>query len=778
MKTEQRIPKELEHLVFEALKLLGKGIKQEYGPKTFKRVEKIRQSMKLLRNADVETVYKSLMKEKKGFSKLTTDQLSEIALSYSFMLEMINRCENAYRTYKLSKKKQVIGEHKPYAIIMVLTAHPTEARSPEVLALFSGIQRLLIKWLETEEKSILDEIYHLLLIGLKVSLARKKKPTVLDEAKNIYSYILSDEILESLIRFSSQNINLSFRAWVGGDKDGHPGVDETTMIQSLDLSRARLLDFMDKKLEEAHGTLNLIQERESNQVIKKLVAFQQSLKKLKSIKTNDGKKIVKLKKQFEDLQKKYEKCFHHPSPRLLEIKRLLWVFPALVVPLELREDSEVVAEALVTKEKKPFAIERMLKTLMKISTGYKAKWYARGFILSMVESHRDVINGHLLLGRVFKKYEIPVVPLFENEKALTNAKEIINGTFNQGKSIVSHHIKHWGGRFEVMVGYSDSSKENGVFPSRLMISNALRVIEQTLGEHQLTPVFFHGSGGSVERGGGSIKEQIRWLPKSAINIYKATVQGEMVARTFGNDQIFSSRVIKIMDQLGEAQEEEEVFKQVDVLQTFSNHVRQHYSETVNEENFFEIVDKATPYSFLSHLKIGSRPSKRATGGDSRKLRAIPWILCWTQNRVLFPTWWGTGAAWQQLSETEKNAFKNEFQSNPLVSTFMNALGFTLAKVELGVWKVYLSESDFSRKQQEEIFQRFFNEFEAAKTFYHQVTEKEELLWFRPWLQQSIYYRSSMIHPLNLIQLESLKRKEIDLLVDTVTGISCGMLTTG
>lgn len=776
MATKKYIPIELEDLVYVTVKLLGKAVKQQYGDKTYKRVENLRQNMKLLRSADVDTVFSGLKKEQVRLAKLSTQELSEVALSFSFMLEMINRCENAYRTYQLSKKKFNPGEVKPYGIIMVLTAHPTEARSPQVLELFAGIQKLLIKWLESGQQTLLDEIYHLLLIGLKLSLARKKKPTVMDEAENIYSYILSDEILDSLIQFSADDVNLSFRAWVGGDKDGHPGVDEKTMLQSLNLSRFRLIEFVNKKLTQVEEGLKLINEKEVRSLLSTISLCQRTLKKLDKVGANDGEKVVKFKKVFDKLFKDYESYIHDPAPRLEEIKHLLWVFPALVVPLELREDSEVVAEALSSE--KPLAIERMLQQLKVISNGFMAKWYARGFILSMVESHQDVLNGHKLLRRVFKRYEIPIVPLFENEKALTHAKEILEGVLNSQKSIVGHHVKHWGSRFEVMVGYSDSSKENGVFPSRFMISNALRVIEKTLSTYKLTPVFFHGSGGSIERGGGSIKEQTRWWPMSAINTYKATIQGEMVARTFGNDQIFSSRITRIMQQLNESTKAGDVHSNASVLTSFSRLVRENYSRTVKEDQFFEVVDQATPYSFLSHLKIGSRPSKRSTGGDSRKLRAIPWILCWTQNRVLFPTWWGVGSAWNKLNAKEKTQFKKEYKNNPLVSSFMNALGFTLAKVELGVWKVYLSNSQLSKSRQSEVFNDFEVEYRLALKFYQTVTGKKELLWYRPWLQQSIYYRSSMIHPLNLIQLESLKRGEIDLLLDTVTGISCGMLTTG
>jgi phosphoenolpyruvate carboxylase len=774
MKTD--LPKELQLIVSSALTTLGTAIKAEYGNKAFKRIENLRVLMKGLRRSNRDIVFKKLIQVQKKFKNYSTDELEEITLSFSFLLELINRCENAFRTHQISKKDAQMSDEQPLAIVMVLTAHPTEARSPQLLELFNNIQVLLEKTLKDGYKAYEKELFHLMLIGLKVSLARRKRPTVLNEAENIYSYILRKDILECLIGFIEKDINLKFRTWVGGDKDGHPGVNEKTMLQSLGLSRKMILDFLTPKLEEVKDIIDITNRKNYKKLPSILKVLDKNLSEVKLIKNGDGKKIEKLKATFKQLEIEYKKEFKVMSPTLQEINNLFEVFPALVVPLEIREDSEIVKEAL--KSKSPLAIEKMLKVLKEISAGGDTKEYVRGFILSMVESHLDIINGYKLVLKVFGNYKLPVVPLFENEKALTNAEEILIKLFSLKKTIPKEHLRKWNGYYEVMVGYSDSSKENGVFSSRYMISNALAVIEKVLKKYKLTPVFFHGSGGSIERGGGSIKVQTGWWPVSALNVYKATVQGEMVARSFSSDQILKRQTFTIIEQLNVVKKLKHKKNSHKVLDKFSELVRHNYSSVISDDDFFEVIDSATPYSFLSHLKIGSRPSKRATGGDSKKLRAIPWILCWTQTRVLFPTWWGTGQAWEQLNKTEKLEFKKQYIKNPLISSFMNALGFTLAKIDLAIWKLYLSESRLSANKKKETYEKFLREFNKTKSFYKDVTGKKEFLWFRPWLQESIYLRSSMIHPLNLIQLEALKRGEIDLLRDTVTGISCGMLTTG
>jgi phosphoenolpyruvate carboxylase len=98
------------------------------------------------------------------------------------------------------------------------------------------------------------------------------------------------------------------------------------------------------------------------------------------------------------------------------------------------------------------AIEKILKTLHSISDNTSSTFYARGFILSMVEDASDVKNGIALVKKVFKGYLLPVIPLFENEKALLNAPGILKGSINQ--SIINKHQKSWNSKYEVMLGYS------------------------------------------------------------------------------------------------------------------------------------------------------------------------------------------------------------------------------------------------------------------------------------------------------------------------------------
>ena len=215
---------------------------------------------------------------------------------------------------------------------------------------------------------------------------------------------------------------------------------------------------------------------------------------------------------------------------------------------------------------------------------------------------------------------------------------------------------------------------------------------------------------------------------------------------------------------------------------FSSSLNTQYAKKLQEPLFLKMVEAATPYSYLDVLKLGSRPTKRKKQGplDFSSIRAIPWILCWTQTRLLFPTWWGIGTAWQKIKKDDKKRQRliKAYKESPLFASFVRTLGFTLSKVDFSVFKLYLSHSDLTEKEKEEIVNTFSKELAAATQFVREVSGERSLLWHTPWLAESIKLRSSMIHPLNVLQILGHKDDDQELVRKTVAGISCGMMTTG
>src|SRR5690606_28828716 len=160
-----------------------------------------------------------------------------------------------------------------------------------------------------------------------------------------------------------------------------------------------------------------------------------------------------------------------------------------------------------------------------------------------------------------------------------------------------------------------------------------------------------------------------------------------------------------------------------------------------DPEFLRLVGRATPYEHLSALKIGSRPTRRPVGSGAQisveGLRAIPWVLCWTQVRVMFQTWWGVGSAWRALSEPEQAALKADFDREPVFRSFVKALAFTLAKVELPLWRIYLDGSGLEPALGDRFYDRFAHELSGAAELVRYISGSENPMWFKPWLGASI-----------------------------------------
>lgn len=753
------IPPELQHIVYESIKLLGLAIKDVYGETMYLKIEKLRHEMKDIRRKDPQTVFLALEKFYQQSIKAKTSELRQMVKAYSLMLELINTAEAAFRSFRLSELKIAEGQ-RPSGMVFVFTSHPTEARSGPFLFIMDKIENLITNALAFGIKDYEKEIFYLLKIAVTIDLANKKKPEVKDEVLQILHTILNKKILDEQLNLKKKGINIFFKTWSGGDKDGNPFVGPETMLESINLSRNNLLDYFEGLLLEFEEEMFVLKKTRILSEIKKITTELLSLKKIKA---KDGVKITKLTKMIKSLKS--------DSPRLLKINDFLDLYPGIVLPLEIREDHELIHMALKNSK---LAIALMLKELKKISEGTNPCHYVNSFIISMCMSSEDMLAAGLLTQKIFGSLAIPIVPLFENEAGLMSSIEILSGAFKLFP-FEKNHKKKWKGYFEVMLGYSDSTKENGVLPGRLMVEKAAHDIEAHFLEMGLIPLFFHGSGGSINRGGGSVKEQLSWLPKSALNFYKATIQGEMVQRNFHQALIVRSQVNKIVAEFNDYSPCQRSTSET--VNKFSQLIQMKYKALVDDDSFQELVRVATPYEFLNVLKIGSRPNKRS-GGKKFSIRAIPWTLCWTQTRLLLPIWWGIGSSWSELTGEEKSNFIKFYETSSILQSFIKNLGFTLAKIEFGVWRFHLEHSGLNKEEIMYWNHRIEKELEETYLFFKDVTNNLDFLWSRPWLDQSIFFRSSMIHPLNVLQKIALERNDHMLLRETVTGIACGMLTTG
>jgi phosphoenolpyruvate carboxylase len=776
---DPNLPSELKEMVSKSVAVLGHVIQRELGKKGYQQIEAVRREMVKMRGLSSQRATQCLQDLLERLRKLNFREQLDLARSFTLMLELMNANENAFLSVRIRNRPRVDQKSSVKALIYVLTAHPTEARSPQNIQVFHQIQEVLFRGFNSEFASIEGELFHLLQMAWRVSIVRKAPPTVADEANHIYTTVLREEILQVLLRFGQKNNPpVYLRSWVGGDKDGHPKVNEKTLVKSLQLSRNRLIQFALIQVKKIENSLQLWSEEQTAKPLRKMLKeLEIQIHQVRKIQSGDGGRITKLRSKVLKFQNQYKKVIGILSPELVQLQQLIHLFPAWVVPLEIRESSKLVMLAGSDPNQ---AIVRMLKKLKEISEGGNPKWYVRGFIVSMTQSWEHLKNACRLVLHYFGDLKISVIPLFEELGSLQNAPPIISQMLND--PFVKKALRsNWNHYLEIMVGYSDSSKESGVLPSRVAIFHALEKLDRLIRSYSVTPLFFHGSGGSIDRGGGPVQDQISNWPKSALSVYKATVQGEMVERSFSSPEIAESQIQKIVREATDLIEKNrQKVDSMNEVEKFANRIRQKYEEKVGSPEFLKWVEHATPYPYLSVLRLGSRPAKRVRTGEISvfTLRAIPWVLCWTQTRVLFPTWWGVGSSWKQSTPATRKKMIQAFKKNAYFRTYVRTLAFTLAKVELPIWYLYLQRSGFDLVSIQEIFSEFENEYKETVKFVHEVCQSQDLLWDKPWLKTSIYLRSPMIHPLNLLQILAFERNDFELIRLTVTGIASGMLTTG
>jgi phosphoenolpyruvate carboxylase len=758
----------LRQLIRDTMGVLGEEFSKSHGTVTHRRLLAVRERMAALRGRSPRANFAALQKLYKEFSALDDQELASLAHGFSLMMEVTNTCENAYRSYRLATQS---ASFTPAAhstrLIWVLTAHPTESRTPAALQVLHDLQKTLTDLLSRQRPADRLALRGYLRSLCEIGLSPTRKPLPQDEARTLFTASLRSENIDVLTR-AGHTPKCRLRTWAGGDKDGHPGVGPRELRASLEISRGFIL----QHLAQIQRDLLPLFALHAPGLVPTYLRQARGLFKLASMRDGDYVRLLAYRAAWEGLLKRSRIPAEILAPHLERFHGTSAQFPAWVLPLELRESSDKIHEAWAQRSlKRPPAINQMLAALRNLGGQQGVPHYARALVVSMTHEAKDLLVAQRLARHHLRAHLLPVVPLFETVDALKAAPEIL-AAFTDGSTAARTALSKLGfSDVEIMLGYSDSSKECGVLYSRLLIKEAMARIEADCEKRNLRPLFFHGSGGSVARGGGNLSEITSGWSQRALENYKTTLQGEIVSRTFSSPEILAGQIHKLRQlQEGQPRAAPPVSAAIRKLAEGS---RERYQELVGSPAFLELVQAATLYPHLHHLRIGSRPSKRRALTGVKDLRAIPWVMCWTQSRLLFPTWWGVGSTWDAMASSERRALRAAFKrQDPFLTAFMKQLGFTLAKVEMGVWRFQLQKLGGVDDGAWEA------ELEACHRAFRGITGHKETVWFRPWLKESVQLRSPLIHPLNVLQVMAIQRGNAPLLRQTVTGIASGMMTTG
>ncbi len=388
------------------------------------------------------------------------------------------------------------------------------------------------------------------------------------------------------------------------------------------------------------------------------------------------------------------------------------------------------------------------------------------YIVSMAQSVSDLLEVHLLLKEAGlylpgaePRAHVMAVPLFETIADLEGAPAIMEGWLAIPEVA---HIAAARGHQEVMIGYSDSNKDGGYLTSTWQLSRGSAALEPVFAKRNLGMQLFHGRGGAVGRGGGSSFAAILAQPKGTVQgRIRITEQGEVIAAKYGTRESAMVNLEAMASATLLASLEPEKLAPADAVRfaaamdRLSESAFKAYRGLVYEtEGFRAFFRKATPIAEIAGLKIGSRPASRKKSDAIEDLRAIPWVFSWAQARIMLPGWYGVGAAFEAFED--KGLLREMANAWPLFASTLDNMEMVLAKSDMEIAGHYaaLVEDPGLR---ERVFGRIQSGWQATHDGLLEITQQTRLLEKHPGLETSIRLRLPYIEPLNLLQIELLKR---------------------
>jgi phosphoenolpyruvate carboxylase len=388
------------------------------------------------------------------------------------------------------------------------------------------------------------------------------------------------------------------------------------------------------------------------------------------------------------------------------------------------------------------------------------------YIVSKCESVSDLLEVNILLKEAGlyrpsdpSQVAIMAVPLFETIGDLENAPAVMRAWFALPEASAAAQRRTYQ---EVMVGYSDSNKDGGYLTSVWSLHQATRALSNEFADAKTSMQIFHGRGGAVGRGGGSSFAAIRAQPAGTVQgRIRITEQGEVIAAKYGTresaasnlEAIAAATLLASLEKPSASTTERERFGEA--MRALSQTAFRAYRSLVYEtEGFKTFFRQMTPLTEIAQLKIGSRPASRTKSDRIEDLRAIPWVFSWAQARVMLPGWYGVGQALHQFPD--KALLQEMAEAWPFFRATLDNLEMVLAKSNMDIAARY-AELVEDKTLASSVFAQIRSGWSLTHDGLLDVTRQSQLLEKNPALDASIRLRLPYIEPLNLLQIELLKR---------------------
>ena len=742
----------------------------------------------------------------------------------------------------------------------VFTAHPTEARRKAVEGKIRRISQLLEahKLLGGSDKkensrrlfNEIDALFRTSPIALKKPTPVEEADTILDIFDNTLFYTIpqvyrrfDDWILGDKAGLVPPVCPAFFHpgSWIGSDRDGNPNVTAKVSRQVARKFSDHVLGALE--IETRHIGKNLTMESTTTPPSAELKSLWNRQKEM-SERLTDKAALISTKELHRavmlvmadrlraTIDRDVDLMYHSCEDFIADLKivqrsladanakrsaygplqDLIWqteTFGFHMVEMEFRQHSVVHSRALEDirehglhgerGELQPMTHEvldtfRALGAIQK-RNGVKA---ARRYIISFTKSAQNIKDVYELNRLSFARPEdvptIDVIPLFEQLEDLQNSVDVLEEMIKIPE--VQARLKATGGKLEVMLGYSDSSKDAGPTSATLALHSAQERIAKWAESHDIDLTLFHGRGGAVGRGGGPANRAVLAQPVGSVKCrFKLTEQGEVIFARYGNpvlairhvESVAAATLLQSAPSV-EKRNTDMTEKYADMASKLDEVAHNRFLDLLNTPDFAPWFSTVTPLTEIGLLPIGSRPAKRGLGAKSLDdLRTIPWIFSWAQARINLAAWYGLGSACEAFGDLA--TLRQAYEDWPLFSTFIDNIEMSLAKTDERIAKMYLALGD-----REDLNKKVLDEMELTREWVLKIVGDEWPLQHRHVLGQAIRIRSPYVDALSVTQVLALRslRKRVDkeelthgqkanytyLILCTVSGVAAGLQNTG
>jgi len=730
----------------------------------------------------------------------------------------------------------------------VLTAHPTESRRRAVVGAIARVgaqlealddPRVSAREERDARRRLLEEIDLL----WRTAQLRSTQVRPLDEVRSVMA--IFDETLFSTVPEIYRDLDAALSpddagtrppiapafirlgSWVGGDRDGNPAVTAAVTVEAMEIHADHVLRGLetalmrigrsltadtvttppDQELNSRLAAARLVQPARLADLAARSPAEQHRQYLLYAADRVRATRLADITIAYrspgellDDLRAVQRSLASAGADRLAygDLQNLVWqveTFGFHLAELEVRQHSKVHEAALSEVKdggRRSAQTEDVLATFRAIEQLQERFGVAacRRYIVSFTRDSSDIANVYELAAVATEggpAPEIEVVPLFETVEDLARAPLVLDGMVELEP--VRRRMEATG-RLEVMLGYSDSTKEVGPVSASLALYEAQVQLVGWAANHGVRLTLFHGRGGALGRGGGPANRAIRaQAPGSIAGHFKVTEQGEVVFARYSNpaiarrhlEQVASAVLMASLPHVDAVAERAgDRFRQLG--HRIDEPARAAYRGLVESAGFEHWFTRVSPIDELGRMRLGSRPARRSASQKLDELRAIPWVFAWSQMRLNLPGWYGLGSG---MAAADLAELREAYAEWPLFNVLLDNAEMSLAKTDRPIAERYLDlggRADLSG--------RILSEYDLTVDRLLAVTGHSRLLENHRVLSWAVELRNPYVDALSHIQLhtlEALRGESIDqlerarleqVLLVTVNGVAAGLQNTG